>query len=168
MTPGLAADPERCAVTGAALDRFFTESRALTPLMPGVINVGYGTATHACSDTPGPAELAQLEHAFATDPNSDAYRPLAEAYLKMGRFMEAMVVCKKGVKAHPEKPDARVLLASVYAAQNKDRKAIDELEGALQTAPSDGTARRMAAGLLLKAGDNDKGKDYALRAYKAN
>ncbi|MBS2029154.1 MAG: tetratricopeptide repeat protein [Deltaproteobacteria bacterium] len=115
-----------------------------------------------------PAELAQLEHAFATDPNSDAYRPLAEAYLKMGRFMEAMVVCKKGVKAHPDKPDPRVLLASVYAAQNKDRKAIDELEGALQTAPSDPNALRMAAGLLLKAGDNDKGKDYALRAYKAN
>ena len=115
-----------------------------------------------------PAELAQLEHAFATDPNSDAYRPLAEAYLKMGRFMEAMVVCKKGVKAHPDKPDPRVLLASVYAAQNKDRKAIDELEGAIQTAPADANALRMAAGLLLKAGDNDKGKDYALRAYKAN
>ena len=49
-----------------------------------------------------PAELSALEHAFAADPASDAYRPLTEAYLAMGRFMEAMVVCKKGVKAHPD------------------------------------------------------------------
>ena len=93
--------------------------------------------TPAASKGPSlsPSELSQLEHAFATDPNSDSYRPLAEAYLGMGRFMEAMVVCKKGVKAHPERADARVLLARVYADQNKDRKAIEELEGAI-------TARR--------------------------
>jgi len=27
--------------------------------------------------TPSPQELAKLEHAFASDPSSDAYRPLA-------------------------------------------------------------------------------------------
>ena len=43
--------------------------------------------------TLSPAELAKLEHAFAADPSSEAYRPLAEAYLAAGRFMEAMVVC---------------------------------------------------------------------------
>ena len=116
---------------------------------------------------PTPSELAQLEHSFATDPNSDSYRPLAEAYLSMGRFMEAMVVCKKGVKAHPDRPDPRVLLARVYAEQGKDRKALDELEGAITAAPTDAGALRMAAGLLLKTGENDKGKDYALRAFKA-
>ena len=57
--------------------------------------------------TLSPAELAKLEHAFATDPGSEAYKPLAEAYLGMGRFMEAMVVCKKGVKAHPHVADPR-------------------------------------------------------------
>src|SRR5438270_12929514 len=93
--------------------------------------------------TLSPAELAKLEHAFATDPNSDAYRPLAEAYLGMGRFMEAMVVCKKGVKAHPDRADPRVLLARVYAEQGKDRKAIEELEGALNTAPKDVVALRL-------------------------
>jgi hypothetical protein len=40
-----------------------------------------------------PGELAALEHAFAADPSSDAYRPLTEAYLASGRFLEAMVVC---------------------------------------------------------------------------
>lgn len=74
-----------------------------------------------------PAELQKLEHAFATDPSSEAYKPLAEAYLAMSRFMEAMVVCKKGVKAHPTLPDPRVLLARVYAEQGKDKKALEEI-----------------------------------------
>src|SRR2546429_9573428 len=85
--------------------------------------------------TLSPAELAKLEHAFATEPASEAYKPLAEAYLGMGRFMEAMVVCKKGVKAHPTAPDPRVLLARVYAEQGKDKKALEELAGARQRAP---------------------------------
>ena len=76
--------------------------------------------------TLSPAELAKLEHAFASDPSSEAYKPLAEAYLAMGRFMEAMVVCKKGVKAHPTRAEPRLLLARVYAEQGKDKKALEE------------------------------------------
>src|SRR4051794_39736259 len=102
-----------------------------------------------------PAELAKLEHAFATDPASDAYKPLAEAYLGMGRFMEAMVVCKKGVKAHPTNVDPRILLARVYADQGKDKKALEELQGALQVAPSDKQVLRMAGVLQMKLGETE-------------
>src|SRR5512143_4101870 len=116
--------------------------------------------------TLSPAELAKLEHAFATDPGSDAYRPLAEAYLGMGRFMEAMVVCKKGVKAHPNAPDPRVLLARVYAEQGKDKKALEELAGALQVAPSDKNVLRMTGSLQLKGGEKDAGKANLLKAYE--
>lgn len=117
--------------------------------------------------TLSPAELAKLEHAFATDPASEAYKPLAEAYLGMGRFMEAMVVCKKGVKAHPSDADPRVLLARVYAEQGKDKKAIEELQGALQVAPADKSALRMMGSLQLKGGDAS-GKDNLLKAFEAD
>src|SRR5262244_1966657 len=113
-----------------------------------------------------PQELAKLEHAFASDPGSDAYRPLAEAYLGMGRFMEAMVVCKKGVKAHPNAADPRVLLAKVYAEQGKDRKALEELVGALQVAPNDKVTLRAAAALQFKTGDPEGGKTHLLKAYQ--
>jgi len=115
-----------------------------------------------------PAELAQLEHAFATDPTSDAYKPLAEAYLSMGRFMEAMVVCKKGVKAHPEAVSARVLLAKVYAEQGKDKKALEELQGALAVAPNDLAALRMAGGLMCKTGDVAGGTERIKKALAAD
>ncbi len=111
-----------------------------------------------------PTELAQLEHAFATDPTSDAYHPLAEAYLSIGRFMEAMVVCKKGVKAHPSTPDARVLLARVYAEQGKDKKALEELQGALQVAPDDTAALRLTGALLCRTGDAAAGAEHLKRA----
>ena len=117
--------------------------------------------------TLSPAELAKLEHAFATDPASEAYKPLAEAYLGMGRFMEAMVVCKKGVKAHPSVADPRVLLARVYADQGKDKKAIEELQGALQVAPTDKSALRLMGSLQIKGGDAG-GKDNLLKAFEAD
>src|SRR3954466_3112877 len=118
--------------------------------------------------TLSPAELAKLEHAFATDPASDAYKPLAEAYLGMGRFMEAMVVCKKGVKAHPAVADPRLLLARVYAEQGKDKKAIEELMSALQVAPSDKQVLRMVGALQLKGGEADAGKNNLLKAFNAD
>jgi tetratricopeptide (TPR) repeat protein len=118
--------------------------------------------------TLSPAELAKLEHAFATDPASEAYKPLAEAYLGMGRFMEAMVVCKKGVKAHPTLADPRVLLARVYAEQGKDKKAIEELTSALQVQPADKVALRMMGVLQIKSGDTAAGKDNLLKAFTAD
>ena len=112
--------------------------------------------------TLSPAELTALEHAFAADPVSEAYRPLTEAYLAMGRFMEAMVVCKKGVKAHPDDPSARALLARVYAEQGKDRKALEELEAVLGAYPTFAAALRMAGVLHLRLGEREKG-EAALR-----
>lgn len=115
-----------------------------------------------------PAELAQLEHAFATDPTSEAYKPLAEAYLAMGRFMEAMVVCKKGVKAHPETITARVLLARVYAEQGKDKKALEELQGALQVSPNDLPALKLSGSILCKSGDVAQGGEHLKKAINAD
>ncbi|HEY8207666.1 MAG TPA: tetratricopeptide repeat protein [Myxococcaceae bacterium] len=120
------------------------------------------------SKTLSPAELAKLEHAFATEPASGAYKPLAEAYLGMGRFMEAMVVCKKGVKAHPNAADPRVLLARVYAEQGKDKKALEELAGAMQVAPADKNVLRMTGALQLKGGEADAGKANLLKAWEVD
>src|SRR5215208_5006893 len=114
-----------------------------------------------------PAELSALEHAFASDPTSDAYRPLTEAYLAAGRYMEAMVVCKKGVKAHPDDPAAKVLLARVYADQGKDRKALEELQAVLAAFPTFAAANRMAGLLHLRVGEREAGEAALRRAAEA-
>ena len=117
---------------------------------------------------PTPAELASLEHAFAADPSSGAWRPLTEAYLAMGRFMEAMVVAKKGVKAHPAEAAARLLLARVYAEQGKDRRALEEVQGALASHPGNAAANVMAGALHMRLGEKDLGAEALRRAAEAS
>src|SRR5512136_3024934 len=110
------------------------------------------------------AVLSALEHAFAADPASEAYRPLTEAYLAAGRFMEAMVVCKKGVKAHPDDPAAKVLLSRVYADQGKDRKALDELQAVVAAYPTFAAANRLAGVLHFRLGEREQGEAALRRA----
>jgi tetratricopeptide (TPR) repeat protein len=114
-----------------------------------------------------PVEISTLEHAFASDPSSEAYRPLTEAYLASSRFMEAMVVCKKGVKAHPDDPAARVLLSRVYAEQGKDKKALEELGGVLAAFPTFAAANRLAAVLHFRLGERAPGEAALRRAAEA-
>jgi lipopolysaccharide biosynthesis regulator YciM len=80
-------------------------------------------------------DLAELEQAFAKDPTGPAFVALSSAYLQQGRFMEAMVVCKKGIKSQPDNIDGRLLLARVYAEQGKVPKALDEVKALLEQKP---------------------------------
>jgi len=102
-------------------------------------------------------DLAQLEYEFATSPNSKAFIPLAEAYLGMGRFVEAMVVCKKGIKAHPDLPTGRLIMARIYCDQAKHQKAIDEVGKLLKLSPENPDAHRLMGTICLKLGKKEDG-----------
>ena len=69
-------------------------------------------------------DISELEMAFAKDPGSDAFLALSRAYLAQSRFMEAMVVCKKGIKSRPDNIEGRLLLARVYSGQGKDGRSL--------------------------------------------
>ncbi|HLV59927.1 MAG TPA: tetratricopeptide repeat protein [Fredinandcohnia sp.] len=117
------------------------------------------------SPVPSTAELADLEHAYATDPSGEAYRPLAEAYLQMGRYMEAMVVCKKGARALPRSPEPHFLLARIQRAQGRNPKAIEELRAALERDAAHLPSLKMLAELLLEAKE-EEGKSVLARALE--
>lgn len=95
-------------------------------------------------------ELSQLEMAFAADPK--AFVALTNAYLQRGRFMEAMVVCKKGIKALPDSVEGRLLLGRVYAEQGKVPKALEEVKALLATNPEHAEAHFVAAQLHERSG----------------
>ncbi len=101
------------------------------------------------SDSPQ-QDLSQLEMAFAAD--AKAFVPLTNAYLQLGRFMEAMVVCKKGIKAVPDSVDGKLLLGKVYAEQGKIPKALDEVKGLLASNPENAEVHFFAGELHEKAG----------------
>lgn len=123
---------------------------------------------NAAESNLSPAELAELEHAFATDPSGKAYEPLAEAYLAMGRFMEAMVVCKKGARALPKSAAPRLLLARIQLAQDRQERALKELEEALAREPEHLPALRMAAELQLDLGREEEAKALLARAVEVD
>lgn len=103
------------------------------------------------------ASLTELELAFAQDPQSTAYMPLCEAYLEQGRFMEAMVVCKKGLKAHPTSVEAKVLLANVYAKQQKYARALQEMDEVVNAHGTSGLAFLGRGKIRLDSGDEKGG-----------
>jgi tetratricopeptide (TPR) repeat protein len=120
-------------------------------------------AVPATGEKPSAQQLAALEHAFAQAPTSDAYERLAEAYLALGRFMEAMVVSKQGLKARPTDPVPRLLLVRIYSEQGKDQKALEELANAVAAIPGDSALLKRQAALLLKTGQRGPGADALLK-----
>jgi tetratricopeptide (TPR) repeat protein len=117
------------------------------------------------SDT-SPQDLSKLETAFAADPR--AFVPLTNAYLQLGRFMEAMVVCKKGIKALPESVEGRLLLGRVYAEQGKVPKAIEEVKAVVGTNPENADARFFHGQLLEKSGKFDEAIEEFKEAVRRN
>ncbi|MBI2377181.1 MAG: tetratricopeptide repeat protein [Deltaproteobacteria bacterium] len=103
--------------------------------------------------------VTELEHSFAQDPQSGVYIPLCEAYLEMGRFMEAMVVCKKGLKAHADSVEARILLARVYSAQQKYSRALQELDDLIKAQGTNGLAYLARGKTKIASGDAKGGID---------
>jgi len=115
---------------------------------------------------PTPAELAGLEHAFAVDSQSEAYRPLTEAYLELGRYMEAMVVGKAGARAFPSSPEPRLLLARIHSKQGRHRKAFEEAAAAVGLASGSAAVHVAAARVHLAGDDRDKAGELLQRAHE--
>jgi cellulose synthase operon protein C len=106
--------------------------------------------------TKKPVSVTELELQFAQNPDSDAYIDLCEAYLDQGRFMEAMVVCKKGIKAHPDSVDAKILLAKVYSRQKKYKRALTELDELAGQKPNDAKVY-LARGMVKDESSDEAG-----------
>lgn len=69
------------------------------------------------------------------------------------RFMEAMVVCKKGIKAHPDSVEAKLLLAAVYGRQKKYKRALTELDRLAEAKPDNAQVRLARGKVRAESGD---------------
>ncbi|MEK7705119.1 MAG: tetratricopeptide repeat protein, partial [Myxococcota bacterium] len=101
-------------------------------------------------------DIHALEIEFAKNPTLDSCIPLCNAYLSAKRYMEAMVVCKKGIKNTPQDPRGRVMLATVYQQQGKAPKAEQELTAALTEFPGNPAALTLLARMRAADGRRDE------------
>ncbi len=101
------------------------------------------------------ADIHSLELAFARSPSLETCLPLCETYLTATRFMEAMVVCKKGIKGSPDDPRGYAMLVRVYLEQGKLPKASSEIDKAIQKFPGQPAILAMQGRLFMKQGDTE-------------
>lgn len=107
-------------------------------------------------------DITSLELDYHKHPQSDAFVPLVEAYLRNKRYMEAMVVCKKVIKNVGSDPRGRLMLARVYLDQGKPPKAEQELHALLAVFPDHVDAMILQAGLYKTTGR----KSEAIQQYQ--
>lgn len=81
--------------------------------------------------------LVNLELRFAKEknPTPGVYLPLCEAYLAENRVMEAVVVCRKVIKADASALPARLMMARLELARGKAKRAEQELAQLLDLDP---------------------------------
>ena len=106
------------------------------------------------------AEIDRLALAFAKDPGSKVFIPLAEEYGKAGMWEEAVAVLEDGLKTYPGFITAMVALGRAYEQMNQPVKAKAILEEAIKLSPDNLRAHRTLAKLYAAQG----AKELALRS----
>lgn len=71
------------------------------------------------------------------------YLRLVHEHEDDGRWMEAMVIAKKGIKAFPPGIEFRLALAEVHVAAGREKKAVKVLRELLGLAPDNAPARAL-------------------------
>ena len=106
------------------------------------------------------AEIDRLALAFAKEPGSKVFIPLAEEYGKAGMWQEAAGVLEDGLKTYPGFITAMVALGRAYEQISQPIKAKAILEEAVKLSPDNLRAHRTLAKLYAAQGT----KDAAIRS----
>ncbi|UVT20206.1 MAG: tetratricopeptide repeat protein [Nitrospira sp.] len=106
------------------------------------------------------AEIDRLALAFAKEPGSKVFIPLAEEYGKAGMWEEAVAVLEDGLKTYPGFITAMVALGRAYEQMNQPIKAKAILEEAIKVSPDNLRAHRTLAKLYVAQG----AKEAAIRS----
>lgn len=101
------------------------------------------------------AEIDRLALAFAKEPGSKAFIPLAEEYGKAAMWEEAVAVLEDGLKTYPGFITAMVALGRAYDQMNQPVKAQAILEEAIKLSPDNLRAHRILAKLYAAQGARD-------------
>ncbi len=90
--------------------------------------------------------ISKCRKILDTDPNSQIFAALAEAYRRKGDLEKAFVVCQDGLRVHPDYGPAHVVMAKV----NLDRGLYDWAEAEVETARELGGNNRSIELLLAE------------------
>ena len=99
---------------------------------------------------------------YQADPRSRVFAPLAEAYRKAGLLEEAIVICRDGIRNHPNFIGGRVALGRALFDKGDYEATVKELAPVVVDAPDNLVAQKILAESCLILGKLAE----ALVAYK--
>jgi tetratricopeptide (TPR) repeat protein len=94
--------------------------------------------------------MEDLRRRVEADPTSIAFAALAEEYRRLGRFQDAVDVCRRGLERHPAYLSAKVTLGRSLLQLNRFDEALHELEEVLRIAPENLAALRARGELFQR------------------
>jgi tetratricopeptide (TPR) repeat protein len=105
---------------------------------------------------PFEAEIKKYTEALAADPKSRVFVPLSDAYRKLGRYDEAILVAKDGLIHHPHYMGGKMALARAYFENGELDPAETLLDEVLNFAADNLLANRLLAQIHLQKDRKDR------------
>jgi tetratricopeptide (TPR) repeat protein len=96
--------------------------------------------------------IDDLRRRVDADPTSIAFAALAEEYRRIGKFQDAVDVCRRGLERHPAYLSAKVTLARALIELKQLDQAQRELDDVLRIAPENLAAIRARADVHHRRG----------------
>ncbi len=96
--------------------------------------------------------IDDLRRRVDADPTSIAFAALAEEYRRIGKFQDAVDVCRRGLERHPAYISAKVTLARALIELMQLDEAQQELDAVLRIAPENLAAIRARADVHHRRG----------------
>jgi tetratricopeptide (TPR) repeat protein len=97
--------------------------------------------------------IEALRRRVEADPTSIAFAALAEEYRRLGRYQDAVDVCRRGLERHPAYLSARVTLGRSLIELDQLDAGARELEQVLASAPENLAAIRALAEVHRRRGE---------------
>jgi tetratricopeptide (TPR) repeat protein len=110
-------------------------------------------------------DVDKLEADFNADPSNFVF--LARAYMERKLAIQAIEVCKKGLKTNPGTPDGFLALGMAYYHNYDDRRAVIALKRALRATPDSSVAHRTLGEIFLDRGQEQKAIAELMQAFEA-
>jgi tetratricopeptide (TPR) repeat protein len=112
--------------------------------------------------------IEELRRRVQRDPASVSFAALAEEYRRLGRFADAIDICRAGLLRHPAYQSARVTLGRALVDMGDFDAAAAELEYVLRAAPENLAAIRALAEIHRRRAELPETADsYAYPAVAA-
>lgn len=105
-------------------------------------------------------EIKKYRAMLEENPASRVFATLGELYRKQGMHDEAIGLCLKGLKYHPDYLSGRVVLGLAYFDKGMVKEASEELERVVSAKPDHLMAAKVLGDVLLMNGDIERAKYY--------